>query len=80
MATAKLHRISDSGKSALILVRKNKFEFSASPAYIPAAAVADLEAGESFELPDGFEFVPMMDEDGNPYTTKDGQPLHCLKW
>lgn len=80
MATAKLHRISDSGKSALILVRKNKYEFGSRPAYIPAAAVEGVEPGESFELPDGYEFVPMVDQDGVPYTTEGGDVLHCLQW
>ena len=79
MAEAKIHSIKE--KSALLLVRKSKFEFSSRPAYVPIAAVEGFEEGETIEIPDGFDFVEMVDgKTGEVYTTKDGQPLHCLKW
>jgi hypothetical protein len=79
MALATLH--SKKKKTALILVRANEYEMSKRPAYIPLAPVADMEEGEEFEIKDGFTFIPMLDKDGNPYTTKDGKNvLHSLKW
>lgn len=80
MALATYH--SDRGESsALVMVKANKFEFSAKPAYIPREAVAGLNVGDTFELPDGFRFVEKIDyKTGEVQTTKEGVPLHILVW
>ena len=69
MATAIFH--SNRGtKSALLLVRPNAFVFSATPCYVPRTAVANLSEGDTIEIPDGFSFVDMLNEDGTPRTTE----------
>ena len=74
MATAIFH--SNRGtKSALLLVRANAFVFQATPCYVPREAVANLSEGDTLEIPDGYSFVEMLNEDGTPRTTepdKDG--------
>ena len=74
MATAIFH--SNRGtKSALILVKANAFVFQARPCYVPRTAVANLSEGDTLEIPDGYSFVEMLNEDGTPRTTepdKDG--------
>lgn len=85
MAIAKFHSFRGE-KSALILVKANAFQMSASPAYVPADAVRAVlgdepEEGADFEIPDGFKLSPMVDsETGEVRTTKDGQTLHTLVW
>lgn len=79
MALAKYH--SERGeKSALLLVKANKFQFVPSCAYVPREAVADHEVGDEFYIPDGYSLAPMVGEDGEVRTTKDGEPLHTLIW
>ena len=80
MALAKFH--SKRGeKSALILVRANKFSFESRPAYVPAAAVEGMTEGEEFEIPDGFKLVEWVDyETGEIRKTESGEPLHILVW
>lgn len=80
MALATFHSLRGE-KSALIMVKANKFEFSSKPAYIPASAVEGLKEGDTFEIPDGFRFVERINyETGEVQTTKDGAPLHNLVW
>jgi hypothetical protein len=80
MALATYH--SDRGeKSALIMVKANKFEFSPRPAYVSRKGVEGLEVGDSFQIPDGYKFVDIVDsETGEIRTTKDGIPLQTLVW
>lgn len=79
MAFAKYH--SDRGeKSALLLVKANKFVFAATPVYVPREAVAGLKVGDSLEIPDGFKLIDMVDQDGVVRTTEDGQPLKVLAY
>jgi hypothetical protein len=79
MAIATFHSLRGE-KSALLLVKKNKFEFSATPVYVPASAVEGLSEGDTLELPDGFSVVPMVSEDGVERTTKTGEVLMMLVW
>ena len=80
MANATFNRVTTSGKSALILVKGSILEFQSKPCYIPIAAattllkceVDELEKGMNFSIPDGYELVDMVDENGDPRTTKDG--------
>lgn len=80
MDTAIYH--SDRGeKSALLLVKANKFEFSAKPAYVPRTAVQGHEIGDEIQIPDGYEFKELIDvKTGEVLTTKNGEPLHTLSW
>jgi hypothetical protein len=80
MAIAKFHSLRGE-KSALILVKANKFVFSASPCYVPKASVEGLEPGAEFEIPDGYKLVDMVNtETGEVRTTEDGQPLKVLAY
>lgn len=79
MAIATFHSLRGE-KSALLLVKKNKYEFSATPVYVPATAVEGLNEGDTLELPDGFNIVPMVGEDGVERTTKTGEVLMMLVW
>lgn len=80
MALAKLHSLRGE-KSALVMVRTNKFSFESKPAYVPRAAVEGMEVGEEFEIPDGFKLVEWTDyETGETRKTETGEPLHILAW
>ena len=79
MAIATFH--SERGeKSALILVKANAFVFSATPVYIPRAAVEGMKKGDIIEIPDGYSLVDMLDEDGNARTTESGEHLKTLSY
>lgn len=81
MALAVFHSLRGE-KSALIMVKANQFVFSASPVYIPRVALPkDIKEGESFNIPDGFTLVDIVDyETGEPRLTKDGQNLKMLAY
>ena len=80
MATAKFHSLRGE-KSALIMVKVNQFVFGGSPVYIPKEALpAKIKEGETFEIPDGFTLVPMVGEDGEERTAKDGSVLNVLSY
>ena len=81
MAIFRFKRLTASGKSALIIVKANKFQSIWSPAYVPAAAVEGMNADEEGTLPDGYSLVPIVDvETGEVRTARDGSPLHTLCW
>jgi len=81
MAIATFYRITESGKSALILLRKNAFSFEQVPVYVPAKPCEGMEQGDEFEIPEGYTIVPMLNEDGTNRTTKDGSAnLMMLVW
>lgn len=85
MAIATFHSFRGE-KSALILVKANIFQMSASPAYVPKEAVvsvlgAEPEANSTFEIPDGFRLIPMVNgETGEVSVTTTGETLHTLAW
>jgi hypothetical protein len=80
MAIAKLHSLRGE-RSALIMLKTNKFEFGSTPIYIPRVAVKDLEPGSEFEIPDGYKIVDLLDvETGKVRTTKTGESLKTLVW
>lgn len=80
MAHVKFNRVTESGKSALVLVKGSILEFQAKPVYIPIDAAKhflqcepeEMEKGMAFEIPDGFKLIDMTDENGDPRTTSDG--------
>jgi len=90
MAVAQFHSVrGQEGKSALLLVKSNPLEYSMSPCYVPVAGVAhfagkpatELNQGDTFEIPDGFQLVDIVDiETGEVRTAKDGSPLKQLKY
>ena len=80
MAIATFHSLRGE-KSALIMVKANKFVFSATPCYVPRAAVEGLTEGATFEIPDGFKLVDIIDsETGEVRHAKDGTPLKQLAY
>ena len=79
MALATFH--SNRGeKSSLILIKANALVFNATPVYVPRAATEGLKEGESFEIPDGFRIVDMVDENGESRKTESGEPLKVLTY
>ena len=81
MAIFKFKRLTESGKSALIIVKANKFQMNWTPAYVPSASVDGMNEDEEGTLPDGYSLVPIVDvETGEVITAKDGSPLHTLCW
>jgi len=81
MAHAKFHSFRGE-KSALILVKANAFVFTADPVYIPKEAIPNgITEGDSFEIPDGFKLVSMVDiETGEIRKAKDGSELKVLSY
>lgn len=78
-------------KSALIGVTSNEFQFGWDHAYVPRKSVEKYtpmvdsegektEEYDTFEIPDGYTLVPMVDEDGEVRTAKNGEPLKVLSW
>jgi hypothetical protein len=80
MALGKLHSLRGE-KSALIMVKANKFQMNWSCAYVPREAVEGIAEGETFPLPDGYKLAAMVDSTtGEVRTTKNGATLHTLIW
>lgn len=80
MALATFHSLRGE-KSALILVKANAFVFSATPAYVPRSAVEGMTEGQTFEIPDGYKLVDIVDaETGEVRTAKDGTTLKMLAY
>lgn len=95
MAIAKFHSLRGE-KSALVLVRANKFVFNNSPVYIPREALpnkltgltdkqlnalAKDDSAREFEIPDGFTLVDIVDyETGEIRQTTDGAHLKQLSY
>lgn len=78
MAQATFHSFRGE-KSALVLIKANAFVFQATPVYVPADAVQGMEKGDRFEIPDGYQLVPIVDiETGEVRTSKDGSTLYML--
>ena len=92
MAIAKFHSVRGQ-KSALVAVAPNKFQFGHTFVYISRAGVADalklkvedLEEKTwddelTFEIPEGYKVVTIVDENGDPRVAKDGSELKTLVW
>ena len=81
MATAKFHSFRGTN-SALIMVKANAFVFNGTAVYVPKDAIPEgLAEGASFEIPDGYRVVPMVDPlTGEVRATKAGEPLHILSY
>ena len=92
MSKARFHSLRGE-KSALIAVRPNDFAFGHTFVYINRKGVlgatkmseADLkettwEDEVEFNIPDGYKIVTMVDENGDPRTTKEGEELKTLVW
>ncbi len=79
MAIAKFHSFRGE-KSALILVKANKFVLAYQCVYVPKDACKDMVAEQEFTIPDGFTLVDMTNEDGSIRTTNEGQPLKMLQY
>lgn len=86
---AVFNKLSESEKSALIMIKVSPFQFSATPVYVPSSGVRaildctneELEKGMSFEIPAGFTIDDIVGEDGEIRTTLggNGQPKVNLK-
>jgi hypothetical protein len=80
MALAKFHSLRGE-KSALILVKANKFQQRWSAAYVPADSVSGMAEGQEFQIPDGYSLVDMVDiATGEARVAKDGSVLKTLEW
>jgi len=80
MATAVFHSLRGE-KSALLLIKENPFVFSATPVYVPKAAVSAFKPGDTIDVPNGYTIVDMIDtESGEVRTAADGSPLKVLQY
>jgi hypothetical protein len=79
MAKALLVKFTE--KSACCMVPPNKFAFSRKPVYLDKDAFEGIELGTEVEIPDGYTFIPMLDKDKNPRTTKPDEngEVHILQ-
>ena len=64
------------------MVKANAFVFAASPVYIPRTALPEgIAEGDTFEIPDGYKLVDLVDYDtGEVRTAKDGSALKVLAY
>ena len=92
MAKARFHSVRGQ-KSALVAISPNAFQIGHSFVYLSRKGVAEalklsLEDLESkgwddeltFEIPDGYKLVPIVDENGEIRTSNDGSELKTLVW
>ena len=81
MAIAKFYSFRGE-KSALIFVKANAFVFNSTAVYVPKEAIpAGTVEGGTFEIPDGYKIVPMVDPvSGEIRTSKKGETLHMLTY
>ena len=94
MAILKFKRLTGSKKSALVLVKPNKFQMAWEPVYVGADAVEGMQEDEVCTIPDGYTLSPIhvLDPDTKKpvvdietgelkvMCAKDGSPLHTLCW
>ncbi len=74
-------RLTDSGKHALVIARRNKFDTSGQVGYVRNCDdTAKLKEGDEFTMPGGWHIEQREDADGNVLTTKDGEPLSFFAW
>jgi|TARA_R110000772_G_scaffold35255_1_gene85095 hypothetical protein len=48
--------------------------------YVKSAPILNILPGDNFEMPSGFSLVQMLDEDGTPFTTKNGEVRMKFVW
>lgn len=80
LITAKLHYFSKSRKSAFITTASNPFSMDSVAGYVNASSIQDLQPDDTFDIPQGFKLKPMIDEDGIPFTTKNGEVRMKFSW
>ena len=78
--TATLKYFSQSGKSAFITFASNPFSMESACGYINAQPISNLEPGATFKMPANPILKPMIDENGEPMCTKNGEPRMKLCW
>ena len=80
MAQATFHSFRGE-KSALILVKANAFVFASTPVYVPRNAVEGKNPGDTFEIPDGYTLIDMVDgETGEIRKASNGEALKTLHY
>lgn len=82
---ATLHYVSQSGKSACISTKANKFATARTVGFVASQPEFLDENGEAkegyeFDLPTGWTLEPMVTEDGEPIVTKDGEQKNRFQW
>ena len=80
LITATLKYFSKSGKSAFITTSSNAFSMDSVAGYVKSAPILNILPGDDFEMPSGFSLVQMLDEDGTPFTTKNGEVRMKFVW
>ena len=80
LITATLKYFSQSGKSAFITTASNPFSMDSIAGYVNASSISNLEPGATFKMPAGFTLKPMINEDGEPFTTKSGDVRMKFVW
>lgn len=90
MAKAYVHSLRGE-KLALIGVKANELQFGWDHAYVPRKPVEkytprvnsegeETEEFDTFDIPNGFRLVPMVDKNGEVLTAKNGEELKVLSW
>lgn len=89
MAKLTFNKLSDSKKSALVLIKKHPLQFQSDLAYVPAEDFADMlgckteemEKGMSINVKEEFSLVDMIDsETGKPRVSEKGFTFQTLKF
>ena len=81
MNSAKILRFTE--KHALIVVSRNEFDTTGTVGYVKKAqSIANLQVGDTFDLPEGWSITQKFDEEGNVLQTKgeNPEPLSFFTW
>tara|TARA_R100000541_G_scaffold41593_1_gene49023 strand:+ start:181 stop:450 length:270 start_codon:yes stop_codon:yes gene_type:complete len=80
LITATIQYFSKSKKTAFITASPNPFSMDSVAGYVRTTTILNQEPGSEFKIPTGFSLEPMTDEDGVPFTTKNGEVRMKFVW
>ena len=80
LVTSTLKYFSKSKKSAFITTASNPFSMDKVAGYVLADSILNLEPNDTFKMPGGFTLKPMLNEDGEPFVTKNGEVRMKFVW
>ena len=80
LVTSTLKYFSKSKKSAFITTASNPFSMDKVAGYVNASSILNLQPDDTFEMPGGFTLKPMLNEDGEPFVTKNGEVRMKFCW
>lgn len=81
MSIARFVKVTESGKHACIMARKNAFDAVEHVGYVRMnTALEGKVKGDEFDIPDGWSIVNKQTVEGETLSTKDGEPLSFFTW